>query len=427
MTYLLFGCGLLLSGIAAYYAVMGLVAIFSTAVIPIAIMGATLEASKLVAASWLYRNWKTSPALLKTYFTIAVVVLMSLTSMGIFGYLSKAHLDQAVPTGDVVAKLNIIDEKIKTQKENIDAARKAINQLDAQVDQTLSRSSDEKGAANAVTIRQRQAKERNALFNEISKSQTEITKLNEERAPIASEVRKVEAEVGPIKYIAALIYGDSIDDTLLEKSVRIVILMIVLVFDPLAVLMLIAANREVLLSKPKHITSEKPLDVLKDSGITNFFDITRKNKSKEEDTEVNAWFDKVKQYARSLDEEVSDENNKRWNNIVSSLMSSDLKPGDLNYDPYTGITELYQPTTEKKENWDPTILQGPPATEPPEDFKKVVKEYFSEKKSENEQMLFVNEEPESKFILNPDFNPKDPFEEKTKGSVRPNSRRHPEE
>jgi hypothetical protein len=400
MIYLLFGCGFFLSAIAAYYAVMGLIAIFSTAVIPIAIMGSALEASKLVAASWLYRNWNTAPKLLKTYFTTAVVVLMILTSMGIFGYLSKAHLDQAVPTGDIVSKLSLIDEKIKTQKENIDAARKALTQLDRQVDQTLDRSSDEKGAANAVAIRQRQAKERTSLINEVSKAQQEIAKLNEERAPIASEVRKVEAEVGPIKYVAALIYGDTMDDSLLESSVRIVILMIVFVFDPLAVLLLIAANRESLLQKTKS--------------------------DDDDDKEVNDWFSRGKERARLLDEEVdAQKSESRWNKIISSIRG-ELKPGDLNYDPYTGMSVVFQPTSQPKEDWDPTILQGPPIEEPPEEFKKVVKEYFSKKDEVKEPMLFVNEEPESKFILNPDFNPKDPFEEKNKGSVRPNSRRHPE-
>jgi hypothetical protein len=262
MTYLLYFCGLTLSAVAAYYSVMGLIAIFSTAVIPIAIMGSVLEASKLVSASWLYRNWKTAPALLKSYFTIAVIVLMMLTSMGIFGYLSKAHLDQAVPTGDVVSKVAILDEKIKTEKDNVDAARKAISQLDSQVDQTLARTTDDRGADRSVAIRRSQAKERTNLLNEIQSSQAKIAKLNEERAPIASELRKVEAEVGPIKYIAALIYGDgTLDDTSLEKAVRIVIIMIVVVFDPLAVLLLIAANRESMNTveeKPKSISDFVP-------------------------------------------------------------------------------------------------------------------------------------------------------------------------
>jgi hypothetical protein len=242
MKYLLFITALALSACAAYYSIMGLVAIFAAAVIPILIMGSLLEASKLVVASWLYRSWKEIPKLMKSYFTFALVVLMLLTSMGIFGYLSKAHLDQAIPTGDVQAKLAIIDEKIKTEKENINANRKELSQLDSQVDQTIARTTDAGGAERAINIRRNQQKDRSRILNEIGNAQAKIAKLNEERAPIASEVRKVEAEVGPIKYIAALLYGDNPETDLLEKAVRWVIIMIVIVFDPLAVLMLVAAN-----------------------------------------------------------------------------------------------------------------------------------------------------------------------------------------
>ena len=242
MTYLLFVVALSLSAVAAWYAVAGLVAIFAAATVPIVIMGSLLEASKLVVASWLYRSWKEIPFLMKSYFTIALVVLMLLTSMGIFGFLSKAHLDQAIPTGDVSAKLALIDEKIKTEKENINANRKELSQLDSQVDQTIARTEDARGAERSIQIRRNQQKDRNRILNDIGAAQTKIAKLNEERAPIAAEVRKVEAEVGPIKYIAALIYDDSADTDTLERAVRIVTIMIVLVFDPLAVLLLIAAN-----------------------------------------------------------------------------------------------------------------------------------------------------------------------------------------
>ena len=244
MTYLLFAVALSLSALAAYYAVMGLIAIFAAAVVPIALMGSLLEASKLVVASWLYRNWKEIPTLMKSYFVGALIVLMLLTSMGIFGFLSKAHLDQAIPTGDVQSKLALIDEKIKTEKENINANRKELTQLDAQVDQTIARTDDAKGTERAISVRRAQQKDRARILNEIGTAQAKIAKYNEERAPIASEVRKVEAEVGPIKYIAALIYGDESanDVTMLEKAVRIVTILIVIVFDPLAVLLLIAAN-----------------------------------------------------------------------------------------------------------------------------------------------------------------------------------------
>ena len=242
MSIILFATALGLSAVAAYYSIMGLVAIFAAAATPIFIMGSLLEVSKLVVASWLYRNWKEVPRLMTVYFTIALVVLMMLTSMGIFGYLSKAHLDQAVPTGESAAKLSLIDEKIKTEKENLNAAREELNQLDQQVNQTLSRTTDARGAERSVAIRRAQQKDRARILAEIGEAQTKIAQLQEERAPVASEVRKVEAEVGPIKYIAALIYEEAASEEILEKAVRIVIMMIVLVFDPLAVLLLIAAN-----------------------------------------------------------------------------------------------------------------------------------------------------------------------------------------
>ena len=234
--------GLSISAVAVYYSVAGLISIFAAAAIPIAIMGIVLELSKLVATVWLKQNWFIAPRLIKAYLLIAVTILMVITSMGIFGYLSKAHLDQAVPTGDVVAKVALIDEKIKTERDNIDVAKKALLQMDAQVDARLSRSDDERGAERAVQIRKAQAKERASLQADIAKSQKAIAALNVERAPIASELRKVEAEVGPIKYIAALLYGDNPDQNVLERAVRWVIILIVIIFDPLAVVMLLASQ-----------------------------------------------------------------------------------------------------------------------------------------------------------------------------------------
>lgn len=232
---------LLLSAVAAYFSVVGLMAVFASAAIPIAIMGGTLELAKVVSASWVYRNWRTAPALIRYYLTVAIIILSIITSLGIFGYLSKAHLDQAIPSGDIAAKLALVEEKIKVEKDNIDVNRKAIKQMDDSVDQVMVRSTDEKGADKAASLRRAQQKERGRLLNEIETYNKRISTLNEERAPIASEIRKVEAEVGPIKYIAALIYDTSDTDTL-EKAVRWVIIALVFVFDPLAILLLIAAN-----------------------------------------------------------------------------------------------------------------------------------------------------------------------------------------
>jgi Skp family chaperone for outer membrane proteins len=198
---------------------------------------------------------------MKAYLCVAVVVLMLITSMGIFGFLSKAHSDQGMVSGDVQAKIAIYDEKIKTERENIDANRKALKQMDEAVDQVMGRSADEKGADKAVAIRRAQQKERARLLADIAEAQKKITVLNEERAPIAAEVRKVEAEVGPIKYIAALIYGDNPDANLLERAVRWVIILLVTVFDPLAVMMLLAAteSRKWIREKPKYESDDGSL------------------------------------------------------------------------------------------------------------------------------------------------------------------------
>ena len=233
---------LILSGIAAWYSILGLVAIFSAAVIPIIVMGGSLEVAKVVTTVWMHKYWDKISWTFKLYLVPAVITLAFLTSMGIFGFLSKAHSDQNLVSGDSIAKLAIIDEKIKVSKETIDTNRKALKQMDEAVDQIMARSTDEKGANKSFTIRKSQQKERSRILTEIEIEQKKILSYNEERAPIAAENRKIEAEVGPIKYIAALIYGDNPDSNLLERSVRWVIILIVLVFDPLALTLVIASN-----------------------------------------------------------------------------------------------------------------------------------------------------------------------------------------
>ena len=242
LAYLLLITGLTISAVAIYYSVVGLAAIFSAAMIPIIVMGGSLEIAKLVCASWLKANWNRVPRLMKVYMTAAVVILMLITSMGIFGFLSKAHSDQSLVSGDVQSKLAIYDEKIKTAKENIEANRKQLKQMDEAVDQVMARSTDEKGADKANAIRRSQQRDRASLAKDIEANQKLIATLNDEAAPIRAEVRKVEAEVGPIKYIAAFVYGDNPDANILEKAVTWVILIIVVVFDPLAVIMLLAAQ-----------------------------------------------------------------------------------------------------------------------------------------------------------------------------------------
>jgi len=278
---------LLIEIVGAYYSITGLAAIFSGAVIPILIMGGSLELGKVVAAVWLKNNWERASLTFKLYLLPAVIVLMLITSMGIFGFLSKAHNDQNLVSGDVQGKIAIYDEKIKIQKDNIESARRALQQMDAAVDQTMSRSNDEKGADKATAIRRGQARERSNLQGEIARAQTEIVKLNDLRAPIAAEVRKVEAEVGPIKYIAKLIYDDNPDANILEKAVVWMIVIIVAVFDPLALVLILAAQQSI---RWAHGEEPKP----KQESVESWFDRAKKrarfwnNKREETDEEAHA-------------------------------------------------------------------------------------------------------------------------------------------
>lgn len=253
--YLMLVIAITISAIAAWYSVAGLTAIFSAAVVPVIIMGGALEAGKIVATVWLHNNWQRVGWVYKTYLVPAIVFLMLLTSMGIFGFLSKGHADQSIVSGDAMSRVALFDEKIRIERENIANSQQVIKQMDAAVNGVITTGDQEiklrdgstrvrSAAERSLQIRRMQSKDRAKLTKEIEDAQSRIIKLQEEAAPIRAENRKVEAEVGPIKYIAALIYGDNPDQNLLEAAVRWVIILIVIVFDPLALCLILAANKQ---------------------------------------------------------------------------------------------------------------------------------------------------------------------------------------
>lgn len=256
-----------ISAVAAFYSIAGLVAIFSAAAIPIIIMGVVLEIGKLVTASWLYHNWKTVPFLLRTYLTSAVVVLMVITSMGIFGFLSKAHLDQTISVGDNTVIIERLEQKIAREQRNITDAEKVIAQLDQAV-QVLMDYDRIRGDDGAIAVRQSQREERTQLESIIDESQDTIDELEGQKLELSKEQIALEAEVGPIKYIAELVYEDGQSN--LDEAVRGVILLLVFVFDPLAVLLLIAANMSFSQLRPQEsvqIVQDLPQESVEDDGI----------------------------------------------------------------------------------------------------------------------------------------------------------------
>jgi cytochrome c oxidase subunit IV len=252
---------LAISGVSAYYSILGLTAIFAADPMPIIIMGAVLEAGKISTAVWLHHNWNRISLRFKFYMVPALVFLMMLTSMGVFGFLSKAHIDQGLPTATVQSKIDILEQQIKNKQSVITSDQLMLKQMDQEVSQVMNRSNTVYGARLSGEIMQHQKAQRDQLTSEITNAQTTIIALKEQEQPLISQVSKISAEVGPIKYVAALIYGAKGDNPdLLQSAVRWVIILIVVVFDPLALTLILAGTQQISWSKKE--SSDPKVDTL---------------------------------------------------------------------------------------------------------------------------------------------------------------------
>lgn len=224
---------LAITGVAGYFSILGLMAIFPASPIAVAAMGGVLEVAKLVTASWVYRNWENANKLLKTYFTIAVVVLSFITSMGVFGYLSKAHIEHTTVGGSAQLKIEQLESKKASAERRLKNAQTSLD--------TLDRLTTAEDVLDANYIRNRQKRERASLNKEIESATADIQTVETDLIPLKTENLKLEAEVGPIKYVAELFYGSG-DNATVDKAVRMMIIVLIFVFDPLAILLIIAAN-----------------------------------------------------------------------------------------------------------------------------------------------------------------------------------------
>jgi hypothetical protein len=351
-----------ISGVAIFYSVIGLATIFPGAFVPVVIMGGVLEVGKLITASWLYRNWQFTPFMLRTYLTTAVIILSLITSMGIFGFLSKAHLEQNLASDTLIQRIQILEDKIDSEKNSIlrqnaviDRLEKSINRStgtadgDIEVQQQIIADANEK-LKTLLTVETNTVKDLNdrlkvldknvsdiltsnkSFFNEekaaadlkasqkaereliainVKEAQKRIAELKEdhkaetteaktvianmrsgsqdnkstftedietaenkifdsqgkidlyivEKQPLEKKMLTLEAEIGPVKYIAALAVDWGITDQVeTSKAVRWVILLLIVVFDPLAVLLLIAANQSLMRRFPPE--APKPQEVI---------------------------------------------------------------------------------------------------------------------------------------------------------------------
>lgn len=238
LTILLLISGLAVSFIGAYYSILGLAALFAGAYWAVVTMGITLEVAKLVTVSWLYRNWKLDllPQSIRMYLLSAVLMLMFITSIGIFGFLSKAHLDTSAPNSGNRLLVKNIERQIDSEKKAITGAQKIVDQLDKALDKVI-----DKDADKGLVERQKQQNERNRANNIITSSSNKITQLSNQKLNYDKNQLAIDKEIGPFKYVAEILFGDA-DDGNLDRAVRFVIICLLFVFDPLAVLMLVAVN-----------------------------------------------------------------------------------------------------------------------------------------------------------------------------------------
>ena len=228
---------LAISTVAAYYSIVGLMAIFAGATTAIAIMGVVLEIGKLVCASWTFQNWKTSPFTIRSYFIVAVIVLMLITSLGIFGFLSRAHITQSSPTGLIQERIERIDLKVDQRQTQIDRYQGRLNTLDQALQRYIELGAISKGLRKIGEMDNETA----LLKTKIEGLEDEIDGLSDEKYELKTELNLAEVEVGPIRYVASMLYDD-VSESQLEEAVRWIIVLLIFVFDPLAVVLVIAAN-----------------------------------------------------------------------------------------------------------------------------------------------------------------------------------------
>lgn len=235
---------LAVAGVAGWFSIVGIMSIYAGAPLHAAlVMGVVLEGAKLVTTSWLYRNWEFSSWKIKgplIYFTVA---LMIATSIGVFGFLTKSHLEQGAATVDNSAKIERIEQQIVREKSVVTDNEKVIGQLDTAINSYLGKDN----ADRALAVRRAQAPQRKQLRSDIDASQKKIDGFSEEKLKLTSQIRALQLEVGPIRYIAELFYGtDGNETTKVEAAVKMFTLLIVSTLDPLAIILLIAANHTLL-------------------------------------------------------------------------------------------------------------------------------------------------------------------------------------
>ena len=261
INYLAFATSLLVAGVAAWFSVIGLATIFSGSWWPVIIMGGALEIGKLVTAGFLHINWNQINALMKSYLSAAVIVLMIITSLGIFGFLAKANIEQNLQGDGTSLELSIIDKRLDAKNAELNRIEERLANLDNII--ATARPQDR----NYIDRRQRD--ERAEIADDIDIVVAEIVELNEDKMPLLREQLVQEGEIGPIKYVAEMIYGEAAEDKI-DNAARILIFFIIFAFDPLAVLLLVSSLGIIARKKQLDIDPEGNVSIPADKIDTSF-------------------------------------------------------------------------------------------------------------------------------------------------------------
>jgi len=237
LTFFILLASLCLTTVSAFFSIIGLTSIFPAAAISVIVMGIVFEIAKIASISFLHWHWKISPILIRSYLFVAIFILMFINSMGSFGYLSKAHIEQEVLNNSQTTQVEIVISKIDNEKSTIADIDKQI----AQIDNALDKLTSSGRASTSLQQAQIQRKTRDTLVKQKTDHMTSLEDLNTQKINADASNAKVAADFGPLKYIADAIYGNP-TPAQLENVVRWIIIIIIIVSDPLAVCLLVAAQ-----------------------------------------------------------------------------------------------------------------------------------------------------------------------------------------
>lgn len=309
-----------LAGAAAYISVIGLTTIFIGAILPVAIMGGLIEASKLVSASWLYRNWSLVARKLKWGLTALVIIAMLVTSLGIFGFLSRAYTEHSADNQGLNLEVVELEQRIEQQQDTRQQAQKTLDQINSSLN-TLIEYDKISGEDGYRAVRERNLPTINEMQDVVDRTSQRISELNQQKMELEKTVAVSEAEIGPIRFVAEMIWGEENAKENYDRAVRMLIMLLVFIFDPFAILLLLAANHSLMMrqqqkidNKPKGEGGEEddPLPKTPSDGMSDLQPVKPLQDDKEEDSNssnksnddvMQQMKNELQNYVQSMDDE----------------------------------------------------------------------------------------------------------------------------